>query len=93
MDFKIRGNRKPQGRGALVHEREEYFRLMDQGRPPRSRARMTGMRHGPDLPAGARRVPYEDPGLPDHRSPLRFLWWLIRSQPLGIDTAPAGVRR
>lgn len=38
------------------------------------------MIHGPDLPAGARRVPYEDPGLPDHRSPLRFLWWLTRSQ-------------
>lgn len=38
------------------------------------------MIHGSDLPAGARRVPYEDPGLPDHRSPLRFLWWLTRSQ-------------
>ncbi|MEV3930448.1 MULTISPECIES: ABC transporter ATP-binding protein [unclassified Streptomyces] len=38
------------------------------------------MIHGPDLPAGTRRVPYDDPGLPDHRSPLRFLWWLTRSQ-------------
>ncbi|MCX4532540.1 ABC transporter ATP-binding protein/permease [Streptomyces sp. NBC_00841] len=38
------------------------------------------MIHGPDLPAGARRVPYKDPGLPDHRSPLRFLWWLTKSQ-------------
>ncbi|MFJ1935533.1 MULTISPECIES: ABC transporter transmembrane domain-containing protein [unclassified Kitasatospora] len=39
---------------------------------------MTGA--GPDLPAGARRVPYRDPGVPDHRSPLRFLWWLVRRQ-------------
>ncbi|MFJ8884587.1 ABC transporter ATP-binding protein [Streptomyces sp. NPDC102402] len=38
------------------------------------------MTNGPDLPAGTRRVPYEDPGLPDHRSPLRYLWWLTRCQ-------------
>ncbi len=32
MDFKIRENRgKAQGRKILVREREEYFRLMDQG--------------------------------------------------------------
>ena len=32
MDFEIRDNRgRPQGRKALVREREEYFRLMDQG--------------------------------------------------------------
>ncbi len=31
MDFRIRESRKPQGRGTLVREREEYFRLMDQG--------------------------------------------------------------
>ncbi|GHJ29620.1 hypothetical protein ABZ654_25935 [Streptomyces hygroscopicus] len=32
MDFKIRENRgEPQGRKALVRERAEYFRLMDQG--------------------------------------------------------------
>lgn len=31
MDFRIRESRKPQGRGSLVREREEYFRLMDQG--------------------------------------------------------------
>lgn len=32
MDFEIRQDRgKPQGRRALVREREEYFRLMDQG--------------------------------------------------------------
>ncbi|MGV9268876.1 ABC transporter ATP-binding protein [Kitasatospora sp. NPDC003701] len=38
------------------------------------------MMHGPDLPEGTRRVPYEFPGLPDHRSPLRFLWWLTIRQ-------------
>ncbi|WUH57191.1 ABC transporter ATP-binding protein/permease [Streptomyces sp. NBC_00442] len=38
------------------------------------------MTHGAGLSAAARRVPYEDPGLPDHRSPLRFLWWLTTSQ-------------
>ncbi|MFE4415193.1 ABC transporter ATP-binding protein [Streptomyces sp. NPDC056821] len=38
------------------------------------------MTHGPDLPKGERRVPYESPGLPDHRSPMRFLWWLTSSQ-------------
>ncbi|BFV59657.1 ABC transporter ATP-binding protein [Kitasatospora sp. CMC57] len=38
------------------------------------------MIHGPNLPEGARRVPYEFPGVPDHRSPLRFLWWLTTSQ-------------
>ncbi|MYY01415.1 ATP-binding cassette domain-containing protein [Streptomyces sp. SID4913] len=38
------------------------------------------MIYGPDLPEGVRRVPYESPGLPDHRSPLRFLWWLTTSQ-------------
>jgi hypothetical protein len=33
MGFEVRGDRTPQGPGALVREREreEYFRLMDQG--------------------------------------------------------------
>ncbi len=31
MDFKIREDRRPQGPGKLVQEREAYFRLMDQG--------------------------------------------------------------
>lgn len=31
MDFEVRKDRKPQGRRTLVREREEYFRLMDQG--------------------------------------------------------------
>ncbi|MGW1175046.1 ABC transporter transmembrane domain-containing protein [Kitasatospora sp. NPDC002543] len=34
----------------------------------------------PDPPTGTRRVPYTDPGAPDHRSPLRFLWWLVTMQ-------------
>ncbi|WP_214109030.1 ABC transporter ATP-binding protein [Acrocarpospora catenulata] len=33
-----------------------------------------------------RALPVADPGIPDHRSPLRFLWWLARAQaaPLAI---------
>ncbi|MFF2613250.1 ABC transporter transmembrane domain-containing protein [Kitasatospora sp. NPDC058046] len=38
------------------------------------------MTDGPDLPTGTRRVPYTDPGTPDHRSPLRYLWWLVSMQ-------------
>ncbi|MEU3079103.1 ABC transporter ATP-binding protein [Streptomyces albidoflavus] len=38
-------------------------------------------RSGPGVRLGhARRVPYADPGVPDHRTPLRFLWWLTTSQ-------------
>ncbi|MEW1665738.1 MULTISPECIES: ABC transporter ATP-binding protein [Streptomyces] len=38
-------------------------------------------RSGPGArPGHARRVPYADPGVPDHRTPLRFLWWLTTSQ-------------
>ncbi|MEU6237411.1 ABC transporter ATP-binding protein [Kitasatospora sp. NPDC047058] len=38
------------------------------------------MTDGPDQPTGTRRVPYADPGSPDHRSPMRFLWWLVSMQ-------------
>ncbi len=38
------------------------------------------MTDGPDLPGGAHRVPYSDPGEPDHRSPMRYLWWLTVRQ-------------
>ncbi|WP_436739600.1 ABC transporter transmembrane domain-containing protein [Streptomyces sp. BBFR102] len=38
------------------------------------------MPHGPDLSGHRRRVPYADPGEPDHRGPLRYLWWLTVSQ-------------
>ncbi|WP_435846298.1 IS30 family transposase [Streptomyces diacarni] len=44
MDFKIRENRdKPQGRRPLVREREEYFRLMDQGLSSREACRVVGI--------------------------------------------------
>src|ERR1700733_10179916 len=31
MEFEIRADRRPDGRGKLVRERQEYFLLMDQG--------------------------------------------------------------
>lgn len=43
MDFEIREGRKPQGPRALVREREEYFRLMDQGFSTREAARIVGI--------------------------------------------------
>ncbi|WP_071339145.1 IS30 family transposase [Streptomyces albidoflavus] len=44
MDFEIRGNRgRPQGRKALVRERGEYFRLMDQGVSSREACRIVGV--------------------------------------------------
>ncbi|WP_103506447.1 IS30 family transposase [Streptomyces albidoflavus] len=44
MDFEIRGNRgRPQGRKALVREREEYFRLMGQGVSSREACRIVGV--------------------------------------------------
>ncbi|MCO6694378.1 MULTISPECIES: IS30 family transposase [Streptomyces] len=44
MDFEIRGNRgRPQGRKALVREREEYFRLMDRGVSSREACRIVGV--------------------------------------------------
>src|SRR5437762_4617413 len=30
------------------------------------------------------RVPHTDPGVPDLRSPLRYIWWLARRQPVRI---------
>ncbi|TDD94473.1 IS30 family transposase [Actinomadura rubrisoli] len=43
MAFEVRPERKPQGRKALVREREEYFRLMDQGVSSREACRMVGI--------------------------------------------------
>jgi IS30 family transposase len=43
MDFEIRKDRRPQGSRALVREREEYFRLMDQGFSTREAARIVGI--------------------------------------------------
>src|SRR5256886_6865580 len=27
------------------------------------------------------RIPHPEPGVPDTRGPLRYIWWLVRSQP------------
>lgn len=43
MDFEIRKDRKPQGRRKLIREREEYFRLMDQGLSSREACRIVGI--------------------------------------------------
>jgi IS30 family transposase len=43
MGFEIREDRRPQGRRALVREREEYFRLMDQGLSSREACRIVGI--------------------------------------------------
>ena len=43
MDFEIRKVRTAQGRRRLVREREEYFRLMDQGLSSREACRRVGI--------------------------------------------------
>jgi uncharacterized protein YoaH (UPF0181 family) len=43
MEFSIRADRKPQGARKLVHEREEDFRLMDQGLSSREACKMVGI--------------------------------------------------
>ncbi|MEU6968465.1 IS30 family transposase, partial [Kitasatospora aureofaciens] len=43
MTFEIRTDRTGQGRRKLVHEREEYFRLMDQGLSSREACRIVGI--------------------------------------------------
>lgn len=43
MAFEVRPDRKPQGRKALVCEREEYFRLIDQGVSSREACRIVGI--------------------------------------------------
>ncbi|GAA0404275.1 IS30 family transposase [Streptomyces luteireticuli] len=71
MDFRIRENRQVQGPKALVREREEYFRLMDQGFNNTEACRIVGInrrtgkrwRHG-------RRPTGKTPGAPPIRRPL-----------------------
>src|SRR5262245_34150308 len=29
-------------------------------------------------------IPHPDPGVPDSRGPLRYIWWLVRSQPVRV---------
>ncbi|TMR92826.1 IS30 family transposase [Nonomuraea basaltis] len=43
MAFEVRKNRAPQGRRKLTAEREEYFRLMDQGLSSREACRIVGI--------------------------------------------------
>ncbi|MFE5158404.1 helix-turn-helix domain-containing protein, partial [Streptomyces sp. NPDC056697] len=43
MAFEIREIRSPQGRKKLDREREEYFRLMDQGVSSREACRIVGI--------------------------------------------------
>ncbi|WP_131743472.1 IS30 family transposase [Actinomadura roseirufa] len=80
MAFEIRLNRKPQGRKALVREREEYFRLMDQGFSSTEACRIVGInrrtgkewRNGRLASAGhTARAPVVRPGPQD--GPTRYL--------------------
>jgi transposase-like protein len=43
MDFKIRENRGPGGGGRLLHEREVYLQLMQQGYSNREASRIVGI--------------------------------------------------
>ncbi|MFD5732120.1 hypothetical protein ACFWIY_04725, partial [Streptomyces sioyaensis] len=45
MDFNIREERTGQGRRKLVREREEYFRLMDQGLSSHEACRIVGINY------------------------------------------------
>ncbi|WP_435191377.1 IS30 family transposase [Streptomyces sp. bgisy126] len=64
MDFEVRQNRKPQGARKLVAEREEYFRLMEQGYSTKDAAEAVGInvrtgkrwRNGRHLPSKRRRA-------------------------------------
>jgi IS30 family transposase len=80
MAFEIRRNRKPQGRKALVREREEYFRLMDQGFSSTEACRIVGInrrtgkewRNGRHASAShTARAPVVRPGAQD--GPTRYL--------------------
>jgi hypothetical protein len=69
MDFEIRKIRTPQGRKKLTHEREEYFRLIDQGFSSREACRIVGIttRYGqPSAPRGSN-CPTRSPGTPPTR--------------------------
>lgn len=80
MTFEIRKDRRPQGRKILGREREEYFRLMDQGLSNREACRIvgidrrTGMRWRNGWRASGRHKgspPVKRPGMPE--SPSRYL--------------------
>lgn len=74
MTFEIRRDRRPQGRKILGREREEYFRLMDQGLSNREACRIvgidrrTGMRWRNGWRASGRHKgspPVKRPGMPE----------------------------
>ena len=69
MEFEIREDRKPQGARKLVHEREAYFRLMDQGLSNKEACKRVGVheRTGTEWRNG--RLP--SPGHPRERRPAR----------------------
>jgi IS30 family transposase len=80
MEFEIRGDRKPQGRRKLVGEREEYFRLMDQGLSSREACKRVGIhlrtgrewRNGRLASHGHRAMPPATAALPAS-GPSRYL--------------------
>jgi len=61
MEFEIRADRSPQGRRKLGREREEYFRLMNQGLTSAEACKLVGInyrtgerwRHGQNPPGHA----------------------------------------
>ncbi|MER6952312.1 IS30 family transposase [Nonomuraea sp. NPDC000554] len=82
MDFEIRKDRKPQGPKKLIREREEYFRLMDQGLSSREACRIVGInlrtgkkwRNGHHSPgAGKKAVPPAGSEAPPSDGPSRYL--------------------
>ncbi|WP_406344434.1 IS30 family transposase [Streptomyces sp. NBC_01578] len=80
MTFEIRKDRKPQGRRILVREREEYFRLMDQGVSSAEACRIVGIGRRTGMrwrngwrPSGRHKgsPPVTRPGTPE--GPSRYL--------------------
>lgn len=74
MDFQIRQNRTiAQGRKKLIHEREQYFRLVDQGYGNKEASRLVGVnertgrewRNGRDAPDR-----FRPPARPSERAPV-----------------------
>jgi IS30 family transposase len=72
MAFEIRKIRVPQGRKKLVREREEYFRLMDQGVSSREACRIVGInrRTGKRWRNGTRPTTGRKNGAPPARRPV-----------------------
>ncbi|SNR96850.1 Helix-turn-helix domain-containing protein [Streptosporangium subroseum] len=82
MNFEIRKDRKPQGPKRLTHEREEYFRLMDQGLSSREACRIVGInlrtgrkwRNGHHSPGGDKKaVPPVGSEAPPSDEPSHYL--------------------